>query len=105
LPKLKLEADKLAKATPVPVPLKVTVWVLPVTPLLLSVMVNVPLSEPVAVGVKVTLMVQEPPAGTLLPQLLVWPKFALTAMLATVSVAVPVLLSVTGCEALVVPTT
>jgi hypothetical protein len=45
--------------------------VLPATPLLLSVMVSVPVSGPVAVGEKVTLIVQEPLAATLPPQLLV----------------------------------
>jgi hypothetical protein len=55
----------------VPVPVRLTVWVLPGTPLLLSVMVGVPLRGPVAVGVKVTLMVQFEPAATLEPQLLV----------------------------------
>jgi hypothetical protein len=45
--------------------------VFPATPLLLSVMVSVPVSGPVALGEKVTLIVQEPLAATLLPQLLV----------------------------------
>lgn len=55
----------------VPAPLKITIWVLPATPLLLSVIVNVPMSVPVAVGEKVTLIVQEPLAATLPPQVLV----------------------------------
>jgi hypothetical protein len=92
----------------IPVPLKVTVCMLPVTPLLLSVMVSVPVSEPVAVGVNVTSIVQEPPTARLLPQApapLVTPKLALAAMLAIVSAAVPVVLfRVTVCDALVVPT-
>jgi hypothetical protein len=87
----------------VPVPVKLTVWVLPVAPLLLSVMVSVPVRVPAALGVKVTLMVQEPPAVTLLPQLLASEKSPLMAMLATVSTALPVLLRVTVCAALVVP--
>jgi hypothetical protein len=45
--------------------------VLPATPLLLSVMVSVPVSGPLAVGEKVTLIVQEPLAATLPAQLLV----------------------------------
>jgi hypothetical protein len=45
--------------------------VLPATLLLLSVMVSVPVSGPVAVGEKVTLIVQEPLAARLLAQLLV----------------------------------
>jgi hypothetical protein len=88
----------------VPVPLKVTVCVLPGTPLLLSVMVSVPVSGPSAVGAKVTLIVQELPAATLPSQSSVSPKLALAAMLVTLSAAGPVLRSVTGCDALVVPT-
>jgi hypothetical protein len=56
---------------PVPVPFKLTVCVLPVTPLRLSVTVSVPVSGPMAVGKKVTLMVQKPPAATPPAQLLV----------------------------------
>jgi hypothetical protein len=60
-------ADRLtAGATPVPV--RLTVCGLP---LALSVMVRVPLRTPVAVGVKVTLIVQLAPAPTLAPQVLV----------------------------------
>jgi hypothetical protein len=88
----------------VPVPDKLTVCVLPATPLLLSVTVSVPVRVPVAVGEKVTLIVQELLAATLPAQVLVTPKLALVAMLAIVSVALPVLLRVTGCDALVVPT-
>jgi hypothetical protein len=87
----------------VPVPVKLTVWVLPVASLLLSVTVNVPVRAPAAVGLKVTLMVQEPPAVTLLPQLLASEKSPLMATLATASAAPPVLLRVTVCAALVVP--
>ena len=54
-----------------PVPLSATLCVLPATPLLLSVMVSVPVSAPTAVGVKVTLIVQEPPDATLPPP---WPQ-------------------------------
>jgi len=74
------------------------------TPLLLSVMVSVPLNGPVAVGEKVTLSEQEPPPATLPTQLLVWLKLALVAMLVMVSAALPVLLRVIDCDALVVPT-
>ena len=56
-PKLRDDAESRT-AVPVPVPLRLTVCVLPATPLLLSVMVSVPVSGPVAVGVKVTLIVQ-----------------------------------------------
>jgi hypothetical protein len=44
--------------------------VLLATPLLLSVIVSVPVSVPLVVGEKVTLIVQEPPAATLPAQLL-----------------------------------
>ena len=67
-------------------------------------MVRVPVSGPVAVGEKVTLIVQEPLAATLPPQLLVCPKLGLVAMLVMVSATLPVLLRVTGCDELVVPT-
>jgi hypothetical protein len=66
-------------------------------------MVSVPVSGPVAMGEKLTLIVQEPPAATLPPQLLVWPKLALAAMPVMASAALPVLLRVTGCDPLVVP--
>jgi hypothetical protein len=87
--------------------------VLPATPLLLSVMVSVPLSGPVAVGEKVTLIVQEPPAATGLLVEQVVPVEAtakalafapVIAMLLMVSAAVPVaLLRVTDSDPLVVP--
>ena len=101
--KPKTRAEKLAVAT-VPVPCKLTFCVLPATPPLLSVTVRVPVSGPLAVGEKVTLIVQEPLAATLPPQLLVSPKLALAAMLAMVSTPKPELLSATGCDTLVVPT-
>ena len=65
--------------------------------------VSVPVNVPGAAGLKVTLIVQLAPALTLPPQLLVSPKLALVAMLVMVSAALPVLLRVTGCDALVVP--
>ena len=67
-------------------------------------MVRVPVSAPGTLGTKVTLMVQEAPAARLLPQLLVWPKFVVVPMPAMVSTPLPVLLRVTGCDGLVVPT-
>ena len=87
----------------IPLPFNVTVWVVSVPASLVPVMESAPLRVPVVVGVKVTLMVHEPPAARLLPHLLVWPKSPLVAMLVMASAATPVLLSVTGCEALVVP--
>jgi hypothetical protein len=58
----------------------------------------------VAVGVKVTLIVQLAPAATLAPQVLVWAKSPLAATLEMFRAALPVLVSVTVCGALVVPT-
>ena len=85
----------------VPVPLRLTVCGLPVA---LSVLVRVPVRFPVAVGVKVTLIVQLAPALSALPQLLVWAKSPLSAMLAMVNVTVPVLPKVTTCGELAMPT-
>jgi hypothetical protein len=58
-------------------------------------MVKEPLREPLAVGVKVTLRVQLALAARLEPQVLVWEKSPLTAMLVMLRVALPVLLRVT----------
>ena len=63
------EGERLGGA--VPVPDTPEVWGLL---LALSVTVSVALRDPAAVGVKVTLIVQFPPAATLDPQLLVCPK-------------------------------
>ena len=62
--------DKLTEG-PVPVPDKATIWVLPVTASLLSVIVIAPGRAPVSVGVKITPMMQLLPAATEPPQLLV----------------------------------
>jgi hypothetical protein len=56
--------------------------------------VRVPVIWPAAVGVKVTLIVQEVLGATLPEQLLVWLKLALVAMLVIVSVPAPVFLRV-----------
>lgn len=85
-----------------PVPLRFTVCVLPVVPLLLSVIVRVPFRAPPTEGANVTLIVHDPLAATLLPQLFVWLKLLLVMTLLTVSAALPVLLSVTAWAALVV---
>src|SRR5208282_2279594 len=91
----------------VPTPERLTVCVLPATPWLLSVMVRVPESKPVVVGEKLMLMVQVPPAGTapplLTPQESLSRKLVLAAMLVMVSVLLPVLVRVMGCDPLVVP--
>ena len=73
-------------------PVRLTVWV---AGLALSVMVIEPLREPGAVGEKVTLSEQVPPATRPEPQVLVWEKSPLTVMLVMLSVALPVLLRVT----------
>jgi hypothetical protein len=88
-----------------PVPLKVTVWVAPVTPPELSVIVNVLVRAPVAAGVNVTEITQLDPAPKEAPQPLVGTNSVpAAATLVIVSATLPVLLSVTACAALVVPT-
>src|SRR5437588_2072350 len=80
-------------------------------PLALSVMLTLALREPVAVGVKVTLMVQEAPAARVLEplgQVLVWAKSPLLVpvkpMLLIVRAALPLLVNVTAWAELVVLT-
>jgi hypothetical protein len=89
---------------PLPVPLKPIACGLPGA---LSVMVTEAERLPMEVGAKVTLTLQFPPAGSELGQVLVWlksPAFVPdTAMDVMLIAAVPVLLRVTGCAALVVP--
>ena len=95
------EAGERVAAGPEPDPVRPTVWM---AGLALSVMVTVPVLDPLALGLKVTLTLHEAPASTLEPQLLVWEKSPLIAMLVMVSVAVPVLVRVKLCELLLVPT-
>jgi hypothetical protein len=90
-----------AGVPPTPVPVSVTCCGLFAA---LSVSVTVPLKVPALGGVKVTEMVQFVPASTLDPQVLAWAKLVLATMLVIVSVALPVLVRVTVCAALVVPT-
>ena len=97
--------DKLTVAA-VPVPERLTVWGLP---LALSATLSVAAKAPRAEGVKVTPMVQLPPAATELPQVLVWAKLLAlvpeSAMLVMLKAALPELVSVIACAALlVVPT-
>jgi len=61
----------------------------------LSVTVTEPVREPVAVGVKVTLIVHDALAARLVPQVLVCEKSPLTVMLEIVRAALPGLLRVT----------
>ena len=84
-----------------PVPVRFTTCGLPGA---LSVMVNVPGWLPVAVGVKVTLIVQFPPAAIEDPQLSVSEYCALGTMLVMPIAVLPMLLRVTACDALEVLT-
>ena len=98
MPKAKVVGTKLTLDA-APVPVRLTVWGLPVA---LSVTVIVPGWLPVVVGVNVTLMVQLAPIPTEAPQVLVWAYGALATMLVMVRAAVPELVSVTDCAALLV---
>jgi len=85
-----------------PVPLKSTVWGLP---LALSATESVPAAAPVAVGVKLTVIVQVLPAARLEPQLLFWVKTLLLVVNPVrESAPVPELVTVTDCGALAMPT-
>ena len=90
--KVKEAGERLTTAADAPVPVRLTVCV---AGLALSVMVTAPVLVPVAVGLKVTLMVQLALAATLEPQVLVWEKSPLTVMLVMLRTALPVLLRVT----------
>ena len=72
----------------------------------MSAMFSVPVRVPGLEGVKVTLMVQLAPAATEAPQVLLWAKSVVfvSKMLVMVNVALPVLVSVIVCGALVTPT-
>lgn len=72
--------------------------------LALSVRVSVPVRLPMAVGVNVTLIMQLAVGATEPAQLFVWAKSPLEVIVREISVPVPVLVRVTGCEALVVET-
>jgi len=89
------------------VPVPVTVMVCG-DPVALSVMTTVAEYEPVAIGAKWPWMVQLAPMARLAPQVLAKSKedapAPVTAMLVMVSADVPVLVRVTLCEALLVPT-
>ena len=104
LVKVKLEAVNAAVGA-LPVPVKLTNCGLV---LALSLIVIVADLAPDAVGEKVTVILQLLPADTGLPHVLLWAKspalVPVTTTELTVSVAFPVLFTVTPCEALVVPT-
>lgn len=100
LPKIKLVADREIAGALMPRPVSETARGLPVA---LSLMVMAPLRVPAAVGPKTTRIAQLAELAKPLPQLLVWAKSPVAAMLVMVKGAVPVLVSVTVCEVLVVP--
>ena len=100
--KVRLSGERLtAGAVLAPVPVKPTVCGLPTA---LSEMLIVPLRVPVAVGVKVTLIVQLAPAASELPQLSVCAKspafVPVTARLVMLKRALPLLDKVTVCARL-----
>jgi len=88
-----------------PVPERATIWGLP---LALSLMLTEAVRLPLAVGVKVTLIVQFPPGATELPQVLVWAKslafVPVIARLARVKAPLPTLARAMVRTALVVLT-
>jgi len=101
--KVRLVGDRVTVVPPavVPLPVRLITCGLPAA---LSLTLIVPGWLPVAVGVKVTLMEQLAPAATEAPQVLVWAYCALATMLVMVRAAVPPLVRVTVCAALVVLT-
>ena len=104
LPNERLVGERLTVAE-VPVPERLRDWGLPVA---LSVTVTEAAWLPLAVGSKVTLMVQLPPAGTELPHVLVSAKalalVPVSAMLETPNAALPLLVRVAVSALLVVLT-
>jgi hypothetical protein len=84
----------------IPTPERLTVCGLP--PKASSAMVTIPVRLPVAVGLNVTLIEQLAPPARVVPQLLVCEKSPLEEIPEILSVASPVLLSVTDDGALVV---
>jgi hypothetical protein len=95
LPKLKLVGENVTPAAPAdaPIPLRETVCGLPAA---LSVTESVPLALPAALGVNVTLIVQELVAASVAPQLFIWAKPALAEIPEIVSAAIPLSVRVTG---------
>jgi hypothetical protein len=96
LPKLKLVGERPMSA---PVPVRGTACGLPIA---LSVIVMAPVRVPVAVGSNFTVIVQCDPALIEVPQLFVSEKSPLGTMLVIPRAAVPVLLSLTVFDVLVV---
>ena len=96
------ELGERLTTAPAPVPVRLMVWV---PGLALSEMRIEPVSEPVSVGVKVTLSVQVAPGARLLPQLLVWEKSPLAVILEIVRVPLPLFARAIASGELVAPTT
>ena len=106
LAKVRLAGERLTPAAALaPVPERPTVWGLPVA---LSAMLSAAVRAPLAAGVNITVILQLAPAPTELPQVLAWVKSLalapVTARLVTLKPALPVLVSVTACVELEVPT-
>jgi hypothetical protein len=101
IPKVRAGGNRVTVGTGPPIPLNRIVCGLFAA---LSAMVTDPYRLPLAVGVKVTLMVQLFAGATEAPQLLVWAKSPLAATLEMFKAALPVLVSVTVCAELVAPT-
>jgi len=106
--KVRLAGEVAAAGTPAPVPAIVAVWVVPPTLPALSVTVNVAVREPLALGLNVMAMLQLALAAKLVPQVLVCeksPEFVpAKTMLVIVKVPLPVLVNVTLCAPLALPT-
>ena len=95
-------AGAAPRTTFAPVPVRETSCGVPAA---LSAMFNEPVRVPVAAGVKVTFTMQLVPTARLVPQLLVCAKSPLAVMLEMLAAAVPVFETVTGCDALLLPST
>src|SRR5882672_1997345 len=102
LPKLNEVGDTEAAAPLFPIPTKNTTC----CGLLyaLSVMTMLPPRDHTTVGLNRTVIVQDDPAATGAVQLLVCEKSPVATMLVTVKFAVPELVTVTGADALLIPT-
>ncbi len=105
LPKARLVDERLITvALLVPVPVRLTVWGLPMA---LSVMVTDAVRLPLAEGVKVTLIVQLPPAASELPQVVVSGKspglVPVTAALVMLKARLPLFVRVTDCAGVEAP--
>ena len=103
-PKARLVGDRLTPGL-VPVPERVTVCGLP---LALSAILTAAVNDPLAAGVKVTLIAQLEPAATLAPQVLLCSKSLGFAPVRVTPVrlkaTLPVLLKVMACDELATPT-